>query len=168
MRELSFSNYRCFHHEQHVHLAPLTILVGENSTGKTSFMALVRIIWFILKRRRTKNFDDSIFPLGGFTEISSRLGKKKGQEQKFAVKVQLKVPQFLQESTSIFLEVEFSEHNETPYPATFRLIDDKEIVEIYMCFDETDKIIILTSINGSTHKMTFGGADKNLLIEDYY
>lgn len=83
MRELSFSKYRCFHHEQHVHLAPLTILVGENSTGKTSLMALVRIIWFILKRRRTKEFDDSIFPLGGFTEIVSKLEKKENQEQFF-------------------------------------------------------------------------------------
>ena len=149
-------------------LAPLTILVGENSTGKTSFMALVRIIWFILKRHRTKNFDDSIFPLGGFTEISFRLKKKKNQELKFTVKVQLKVPQFLRESTSIFLEVEFSEHNQAPYPATFRIIDDKEIVEICMLFDETDKIIALTSINGDTHEMNFGGADKTSLVEDYY
>ena len=33
-------NFRCFREEQTARLAPLTLLVGENSTGKTSFMAL--------------------------------------------------------------------------------------------------------------------------------
>ena len=30
-------NFRCFRERQDVRLAPLTLLVGENSTGKTSF-----------------------------------------------------------------------------------------------------------------------------------
>ena len=37
-RELRLRDFRCFHERQTVPLAPLTLLVGENSTGKTSFL----------------------------------------------------------------------------------------------------------------------------------
>ena len=37
MDEIRLRDYRCFREEQTARLAPLTLLVGENSTGKTSF-----------------------------------------------------------------------------------------------------------------------------------
>ena len=42
MDEIRIENYRCFHDEQTARLAPLTLLVGENSTGKTSLVWLYR------------------------------------------------------------------------------------------------------------------------------
>ena len=47
MNEISIENFRCFHEKQTARLAPLTLLVGENSTGKTSFLAMVRALWEI-------------------------------------------------------------------------------------------------------------------------
>lgn len=47
MNQISLSNFRCFRNEQIARLAPLTLLVGENSTGKTSFLALIRALWDI-------------------------------------------------------------------------------------------------------------------------
>ena len=44
MNETRLKNFRCFRDEQRARLAPLTLLVGENSTGKTSFMAMIRIL----------------------------------------------------------------------------------------------------------------------------
>ena len=44
MDEITLKDYRCFHNEQTARLAPLTLLVGENSTGKTSFMAMIRVL----------------------------------------------------------------------------------------------------------------------------
>ena len=44
MQELSVQNFRCFRGPQAARLAPLTLLVGENSTGKTSFLAAVTAI----------------------------------------------------------------------------------------------------------------------------
>lgn len=41
MKSVRLKNFRCFRDEQSIPLAPLTLLVGENSTGKTSFMALI-------------------------------------------------------------------------------------------------------------------------------
>ena len=43
MDSLILQDYRCFHGYQEIPLAPLTILVGENSTGKSSVLAAVRI-----------------------------------------------------------------------------------------------------------------------------
>ena len=43
MDAITLQNYRCFGPgEQKARLAPLTLLVGPNGTGKTSFLALVR------------------------------------------------------------------------------------------------------------------------------
>jgi predicted ATP-dependent endonuclease of OLD family len=35
-------NVRCFHERQSAPLRPVTVLVGENSSGKTTFLGLVR------------------------------------------------------------------------------------------------------------------------------
>ena len=43
-QSLTLKDFRCFHEEQTARLAPLTLLVGENSTGKTSFMAMIRAL----------------------------------------------------------------------------------------------------------------------------
>ena len=46
MKSITVRNYRCFGDtEQIAQLAPLTLLVGENSSGKTSLMALIRALW---------------------------------------------------------------------------------------------------------------------------
>ena len=45
MDQITLKDYRCFHEEQTARLAPLTLLVGENSTGKTSFLAMIRALW---------------------------------------------------------------------------------------------------------------------------
>ena len=44
MKTVRLGNFRCFQSKQSVPLAPLTLLVGENSTGKTSFMALIHAL----------------------------------------------------------------------------------------------------------------------------
>ena len=41
---------------QTARLAPLTLLVGENSTGKTSFLAAVRAICEVAFRQREPDF----------------------------------------------------------------------------------------------------------------
>ncbi len=57
MDQITIKNFRCFRDKQTARLAPLTLLVGENSTGKTSFMALIRALCMersIWKRRKAK------------------------------------------------------------------------------------------------------------------
>jgi len=45
MDQITLKNFCCFRDEQKARLAPLTLLIGENSTGKTSFLAMLRALW---------------------------------------------------------------------------------------------------------------------------
>ena len=67
MDEITLENFRCFHEKQRARLAPLTLLVGENSVGKTSFMALIRALWSISYNLRVPDFKESPYDLGALT-----------------------------------------------------------------------------------------------------
>lgn len=68
-QELRLQNFRCFRDPQTARLAPLTLLVGENSTGKTSFLAAVRAIWDTMYQHAEPDFRAPPYDLGSFMEI---------------------------------------------------------------------------------------------------
>ena len=70
MNLVTVKNYRCFREEQRARLAPLTLLVGENSTGKTSFLAMVRALWQVAMESRVPDFQEPPYDLGTFGEIA--------------------------------------------------------------------------------------------------
>ena len=72
MESVTVKNFRCFRDEQKVRMAPLTLLVGENSTGKTSFLALLRALWDIGIREVAPDFRESPYDLGSFEDIVYR------------------------------------------------------------------------------------------------
>ena len=76
MNQIKIKNYRCFRGEQVARLAPLTLLVGENSTGKTSFLAMVRALWDIAYRHQIPDFKEDPYDLGSFDEIAHHRGGK--------------------------------------------------------------------------------------------
>ena len=69
MNSITMENFRCFRERQTVRLAPLTLLVGENSTGKTSFLALVRALGEAGYGEIDPNFKDQPYDLGSFQNI---------------------------------------------------------------------------------------------------
>ena len=75
MNSITLKNFRCFRKEQTARLAPLTLLVGENSTGKTSFMAMIRALWDVCYRDRYPDFKEQPYDLGSFDEIAHYRGK---------------------------------------------------------------------------------------------
>ena len=83
MDSITLENFRCFYGKQTVPLAPLTLLVGENSTGKTSFMAMVRILWDVIYNREGSNFNEEPFELGTFNDIAHHRGTEGGQAKYF-------------------------------------------------------------------------------------
>ncbi len=79
LREFIIENVRCFHGNQRADIRPVTLLVGENSTGKTSFLGSYRTLLQIM-RRRSPFFIDSVilgnlnfnlepFQMGAFRDI---------------------------------------------------------------------------------------------------
>ena len=83
LNKITLKNFRCFREEQDVRLAPLTLLVGENSTGKTSFMAMIRALWDANTSFRPPDFKEDPYDLGSFDEIAHHRGARGGQADTF-------------------------------------------------------------------------------------
>ena len=85
MDQLTIENFRCFQERKSARLAPLTLLVGENSTGKTSFLAMVRILWNAVYYGEIRpDFKDPPYDLGTFREFVHRTGSEGGRPQEFS------------------------------------------------------------------------------------
>ncbi len=85
MDEMTIENFRCFRERQTARLARLTLLVGENSTGKTSLMAMVRILWLaVFGSQRRPDFRGEPFDLGSFREAVNQSEKDGGSDQEFS------------------------------------------------------------------------------------
>ena len=83
MKQITLENFRCFRGEQTARLAPLTLLVGENSTGKTSFLALIRALWDAAYLRAIPDFKEAPYDLGSFDEIAHYRGGRAGRAPEF-------------------------------------------------------------------------------------
>lgn len=80
---IALKNFRCFRNVEDVRLAPLTLLVGENSTGKTSFMAMIRALWDVAYQQRVPDFKEPPYDLGSFDEIAHYRGEEEGRADSF-------------------------------------------------------------------------------------
>ena len=83
MDRIAIKDFRCFHEEQTARLAPLTLLMGENSTGKTSFMAMIRALWDVAYEHQVPNFKEDPYDLGSFDEIAHHRGRRGGRAETF-------------------------------------------------------------------------------------
>lgn len=91
MNTLILEDFRCFAGRHEVPIRPLTLLVGENSTGKTSFLAAVRAA----HDRTEPNFNEEPFRLGSYDQIANNRGRP---VERFALglEVELETPAFAQ------------------------------------------------------------------------
>ena len=73
MDSITVSDYRCFGEgPQTARLAPITLFVGENSTGKTSLLAMIRALWDAAFADLVPDFKEAPYDLGIFDEILHR------------------------------------------------------------------------------------------------
>lgn len=73
-RELILQDVRCFRGTQRGRVRPMTLLVGENSTGKTTFLGCYRILHQVLSKREVSidewvDFNEEPFLMGSFRDI---------------------------------------------------------------------------------------------------
>jgi len=72
LQELRLRDFRCFREQQMARLAPLTLLLGDNSTGKTSFLAALKAILEVASYHKDPDFRSAPYDLGSFREIAHR------------------------------------------------------------------------------------------------
>lgn len=120
MDQITIKNFRCFRDKQTVRLAPLTLLVGENSTGKTSFMALIRALWEVAYQKKTPDFKKEPYDLGSFDEIAHYRGGRGGRADAFEVGFAF-TPQIRSDTESFLFEATFKKKGSVPVPERRRL-----------------------------------------------
>lgn len=85
-------NVRCFSQSENVRIAPLTILVGENSTGKSSFLALFHIANQIIGGDLDPNFGAEPFRLGAYEQIAHRPSRNDDPSGTFRLSLTTDIP----------------------------------------------------------------------------
>ncbi len=85
MDTILIENVRCFRGRHAIPIVPLTLLVGENSSGKTTFLAVTRIAWEAVQFWDAYSFNSAPFFLGAFDEVASVRRGSGGRAESFAI-----------------------------------------------------------------------------------
>jgi predicted ATPase len=85
MNKIIMENLRCFGGLHEVDLKPLTLLAGENSTGKTTFLAAIKIASELAAQNLEPDFNEEPFLLGAYDQIAHFRGGKAGRSQTFTI-----------------------------------------------------------------------------------
>ena len=148
MEQIRLRNFRCFQEEQTARMAPLTLLVGENSTGKTSFMALVRALWDVACVRTVPDFKESPYDLGSFDDIVHYRGGRAGRAE--TIEAGLVVKGRRQEGAGVDpyrFDVAFGRRATFPVPVTWRLAHGDVWIEERLDSDSS-RLIRFRTANG--------------------
>ena len=87
-----FQSFRSFEDTAQVEIRPITFLIGENSSGKTSFLSGLRYLYESFSRRYTNPFNRVPYFLGGFQQIANYRGGRGGRAKSFTLSINLDVP----------------------------------------------------------------------------
>jgi hypothetical protein len=83
--EIIIEHVRSFSIKQTVPLRPLTLLVGENSSGKSTFLAVVSAILDALRFPGNPGFNQAPYNLGTFDTIATHKGGRYGRDDTFTI-----------------------------------------------------------------------------------
>ena len=127
MDRITLQNYRCFgSEEQSARLAPLTLLVGPNSTGKTSFLALIRALWDVAFREVVPNFREHPYDLGSWDDIVYDPGGRGVRPDDFVARLVYR--EVDSKDSGMQFCAKFANRNTAPFPMTRSLKDDRVAV----------------------------------------
>jgi predicted ATPase len=88
---LTVTGVRCFSKRQEMAIRPVTILVGENSTGKSTVLAMARAGWEIAFATGEPNFNEQPFDLGAFDAIA-HFGGRGHRAAEFTIETDFEIP----------------------------------------------------------------------------
>ncbi len=160
MDQITLKNFRCFREEQTARMAPLTLLVGENSTGKTSFLAMVRALWDVAYGWRNPDFKEDPYDLGSFDEIVHRQGPRSAGVDTFDAGFNTKIG--ARRRTGINFALTFGESGTTPVPVRRRLSRGKTWID--ESFASTESYVLQVGTNRGAWEMQAAVETRNPFI----
>ncbi len=135
MEQIQVENFRCFRAKQQARLAPLTLLMGENSTGKTSLLALIRAMHDLVFEGRIPDFKEPPYDLGSFDEIAHHRGSRGGRATRFEAAIRFRRAQRApKKPLEIHYSTVFERRSAAPFPVLRRIAAGKAWTEV----DETE------------------------------
>ena len=123
--ELTLQDVRCFQGEQRGTLRPITLLVGENSTGKTTFLGCYRVLHRLLPEwdfERMLDFNEEPFAMGSFRDIVRSGRRLASRTDEFKLGLSFEPPD--RDSLPYRVLVSFSEEGSQPV-----------VSSLYVCFE---------------------------------
>ncbi len=118
MNQIALKDFRCFGDQQTARLAPLTLLVGENSTGKTSLLAMIRALLDVVVDNRVPDFKEEPYDLGSFEEVVNHRGSRVNGDSAFEAGFQATVSRkrTTKPTTTFKFNVIFERLGTIPFP----------------------------------------------------
>ena len=127
-RELILQDVRCFQDEQRGRLRPITLLVGENSTGKTTFLGCYRVLHRMFSGPALDeflDFNEEPFAMGSFRDIVRSRRGPSGRIDEF--KIGFRVDRVPDDVLSPYeLSVTFREKGSEPVASSLRFQFDSD------------------------------------------
>ena len=148
LQEVRLRNFRCFAETQTAKLARLTLLVGENSTGKTSFLAAVRAAWRLAYGSGDAGFNDPPYRLGAYSEIAHASRIRQPSASSFTLGFRN-----LSGGSPIDIDITFEPSDFVSHPARTR----------WSCGDAW---VQQSMLNGDIAEVTFGAGTRDWRIGD--
>lgn len=84
MENIRITDVRCFR-EANLRIRPLTLLVGENSTGKSTLLSLLRVAWDLASGQAEIDFNEDPFRLGAYDQIAHYHGGQGKRAREFSI-----------------------------------------------------------------------------------
>ncbi|MEX6506694.1 AAA family ATPase [Jiella sp. M17.18] len=88
---LALEDFRGFHQQGFVSIRPITILIGENSAGKSSFLSAIKYMMDFVSGNSEASFNKDPFQLGTFQQIAHYRGGKAGRAKSFFITLKTNV-----------------------------------------------------------------------------
>ena len=130
MEHLAVENFRCFRAKQGVRLAPLTLLMGENSTGKTSLLAIIRALHDLAFNSRVPDFKEAPYDLGSFEEVAHHRGARGGRAESFQGSIRSRASWYRDEPLETTYTATFRERSAAPFPVRRRIAAGETWIEV--------------------------------------
>ena len=166
MNSVRLKNYRCFRDEQTAKLAPLTLLVGDNSTGKTSFLAMMRALWDVFFEFRIPDFKEEPYDLGSYDEIAHHRGGRSGRADGFEAGFSDKF-WMGRKSEKFDFDVRFGKSGSAPIPVRTRTESKDAWIEDNFAPGEPRKVRIGTD-RGAWENAATPESDDPYIIDDRF
>ena len=132
--ELILENVRCFSGRHIIPIKPLTVLVGENSSGKSTFLAALSVVCDSSGYPIHPRFNEAPYNLGNFETIATHKARRSGHVADFS----LGYTQVSVEDNSI-TELLATYKNDRGQVELWKLKGRGAIGEVFLLLDESGK-----------------------------